>query len=71
MLYKAVEGGFILPKAKPIKAVLYLPENKYTVQKIEKKLCDFYIVQLEKNIHALPKTQKLDVVKNFIGHYST
>jgi len=47
---------------KEIKAILHLPKSEHAQRQFEKKMCDFYIAQVEKRIQSLPKQQKLEVV---------
>lgn len=59
-------------KYKEIKAVLYIPESESGKRCFEKKICDFYAAQVEKNLHSynLTKQQKLEVLQLLMDDYT-
>ena len=54
---------------KEIKAVLHLPESVHAISQFEKKICDFYIAQVEQKLLSLPKEKKLEVLDIIISSY--
>jgi len=54
---------------KEIKAVLHLPESEHAINQFEKKICDFYVAQVEQKLHSLPKDKKLEVLDIIISSY--
>ena len=55
---------------KEIKAVLHLPDNERTIHRFEKKLCDFYTAQVEKELRHLSKEKKLEVLQELLTGFS-
>ena len=47
---------------KEIKAVVMPPKNEQMLRLFEKRICDFYALQVEQRLRSLPKDQKLEVV---------
>jgi len=63
MIYKAKEGGNLMPqRKKEIKAVIMPPKNEQTIRIFEKRISDFYASQVEQRLRSLPKDQKLEIV---------
>ena len=56
-------------KKKEITAVLHLPESEQAIRQFEKRICDFYVAQVEKRIRSLPKEQKLEVIDALLLHF--
>jgi len=55
---------------KEIKAVLHLPESENAIRQFEKKICDFYVAQVEQKLRPLPKERKLEVLDIMLSSYS-
>ena len=55
---------------KEIKAVLHMPESEHAIRQFEKKICDFYVAQVEQKLHSLPKEKKLEVLDIILSSYS-
>ena len=55
---------------KEIKAVLHLPESENAIRQFEKKICDFYIAQVEQKLRSLPKEKKLEALDIILASYS-
>jgi hypothetical protein len=51
---------------KEIKAILHLPESKSALHNFEKRLSDFYAVQVEQRLRSLPKDEKLQVLETLL-----
>jgi predicted GIY-YIG superfamily endonuclease len=49
-------------RKKEIKAVIVPPKNEQTLRLFEKRMCDFYALQVEQRLRSLPKEQKLEIV---------
>lgn len=47
-----------------INAVLHLPDSREEIERLQIKFCDFYIMQVEKQLdrYGLNKEQKLEVI---------
>ena len=52
----------MLRQKKEIKAVLVQPMSEHTLRLFEKKMCDFYVSQVEQSLQSMPKEKKLEVV---------
>lgn len=55
---------------KEIIAVLHLPESEHAIRRFEKKICDFYVVQVEQRLQSLPKEKKLEVLDAMLSSYN-
>jgi len=47
---------------KEIKAVLVPPKSENAKRLFQKRMCDFYVAQVEQRLRSLPKEQKLEVI---------
>ena len=52
---------------KEIKAVIMPPKNEQTLRLFEKRMSEFYVAQVEKQLLPLPKEQKLRVIDTLLA----
>jgi len=62
--------GFVGRQKKEIRAVLVLPKSENALRQFEKKICDFYVTQVERRLQSLPKEKKLEVLDMILSSYS-
>ena len=55
---------------KEVNVVLHLPKNEYAVRQFEKKICDFYVAQVEQKLASFPKKKKIEVINAILANYS-
>ncbi len=56
-------------KKKEIRVVLHLPDSQYAIRQFEKKIIDFYVLQVERRLASLPKEKKLKVLDIMLSDY--
>jgi len=56
------EGVPMSRHRKEIRAIVVPPKSECTKQQFQKKMCDFYISQVERRLQSLPKERKLEVI---------
>lgn len=55
-------------KRKVPRAILHLPENEQALRVFEKRIADFYVVQVEKKLTPLPKKGRLEILQALIDN---